>query len=221
MVKERNQNWLSYQAAYLKRNYGRVPIAEICSTLGVTKRAVYSKAKYLKVTRRSKCEICGKRLLGKLRKESYCSVGCRRIANTARHRVYVANNRAHIREYSRARKLRIWGVSNMEIAIKAERFAIERILPSLGFSDFFHASAVRRYVPFDIVATYKGRRVLKDVTTSLTKSIGSKQQHLFASALRMPIYALFVKPDLSKYQLRLSVGSKSLVMHISELLAVE
>ncbi len=117
--------------------------------------------------------------------------------------------------------MKIWGESSPEIALKAEKFSMERILPKLGFTELYHASAIRRYVPFDLIATYKGRRILIDVTTGVTKTLVKNFQQTFADALRMPIYILFVKPDFSKYQLTLSQGSKTVQMHLSELISIE
>ncbi len=115
----------------------------------------------------------------------------------------------------------MWGESSSVIASRAEIFAVERILPNLGFSELYHASAIKRFVPFDIIATYRGRRVLIDVTTGVSKAIAQNFQQSFAEALRMPIYVLFVKPDFSKYQLTLCEDSKTIDMHVAELVTVE
>jgi hypothetical protein len=214
--------WSSEDASYLNENYGMLPIDELCSTLDRTRVQVYSKAGKLDVTKRSKCKICGRNFIGSgNKKEFFCSQDCRRIHRTARHRRYVSENRAHIREYARTRKRKIWGVSSPEIASKAEKFAMEKVLPGLGFSELYHASAIKRYVPFDIVATFKGQRVLVDVTTGVKKGIAENSQQSFAEALRMPIYVLFIKPDFARYQLTLCNGSRSVAMHLSELTTIE
>jgi len=222
MEKKANRVWTQAEVAYLRQHYGIVPIDEICRELRMTRRQLYSKAQRLKIARWSVCKTCGRvGFFDNLRRRHYCSPRCRRIANTASHRSYVMQNRAHMKAYIRARRLQIWGSSTKEIATKAEILAIERILPRLGFSELFHASALKRYVPFDIVASLDGKRVLIDVTTGVSKSVVANAQQLFADALRMPMYVLFVKPDLSKYQLKLYEGSKTVQMHVADLIPVE
>ena len=142
-------------------------------------------------------------------------------ALAARHRIYVASHRIHVKELTKAWKKRIWGESSPEIAMRAEKFAMERILPRLGFIELYHASTVKRFVPFDLIATYNGQRVLIDVTTAVSKTLVKSFQQSFADALRMPLYVLFVKPDFSKYQLTLCQGSKTVHMHIAELIPIE
>jgi hypothetical protein len=121
----------------------------------------------------------------------------------------------------RARKARVWGESSPEVAFRAERLAMEQVLPKLGFTELYHASLVNRFVPFDVVATYNRRRVLVDVTTAISKCVSLKRQQSLAEALRMPLYVLFVKPDLTRYQLRSCDGSRSIQAHLAELATVE
>ncbi len=126
-----------------------------------------------------------------------------------------------MKEYAKVRRIKVWGESSSEIASGAEKFAMESILPKLGFTELYHASAINSFVPFDIIATYQGHRVLIDVTTGVSKAIAQNAQQAFAEALRMPIYVLFVKPDFTKYQLMLCDGSKTIHVHLAELVTVE
>jgi hypothetical protein len=111
--------------------------------------------------------------------------------------------------------------SNPEIAWRAEKIAMEQILSKLGFTELYHASAIKGYVPFDFVATHKGQRVLVDVATGINESLAYTSQISFADALRMPIYILFVKLDFSKFQLRLDFGFRTNYVHFGELVPNE
>ncbi len=117
--------------------------------------------------------------------------------------------------------MRLRGGSNCGIVRQAERLAVDKTLPKLEFTDLFHASVVGRYFPFDVVGTHEGRRVLNDVITEVSKSLGRTNQLLIAEALGMKVYVLFVKPDFTKYQLVPCHGSKAAQMHITELVSVE
>ena len=198
------------------------PISQTCASLRRKRQSIYAKAKNLRLTGRTWCRICHRIVVssghGKL---AYCSPECRRRANTISHSRFVAANRVHVNRYSRERRIRFWGISSPELAEKAERLAMEKILPRLGFTELYHASAIKRYVPFDLIATYQGNRVLVDVTTGVTKAIGQNAQQSFADALRMPLYVLFVKPDFTKYQLILSSGSRTLSVQAKALITIE
>jgi hypothetical protein len=62
---------------------------------------------------------------------------------------------------------------------------------------------IRRFVPFDLVATYKSERVLIDGTTRRCKSgYHAKTAIEFAKALRMRLFILFIKPDFSMCHIR-------------------
>jgi hypothetical protein len=135
---------------------------------------------------------------------------------TARHRRYVSEHREQVNEYQRTRKLKNWGSSTPEVARAAEIFAVERLLPQLGFSDFYHASAHNRFVPFDVVATCNGQRVLIDVTTGVSKAPMQNFAFPLAEALKM-----FIRPDFSKYQLTRYSGGRTVQMHLSELVPIE
>ncbi len=215
--------WSESDELYLQENYGFVPIGEICHELNITRNQAHSKAARLGLTRRAKCRTCGTVFVGTggRGKRFYCSGPCRRQSQTARHRRYVSHNRLRLAEYVKARKLRLWGESNCEIARQAERLAVDKILPKLEFTDLFHASVVSRYFPFDVVGTHEGRRVLIDITTAVSKSLEGTNQLLIGDALGMKVYVLFVKPDFTKYQLVPCHGSKSAQMHITELVSVE
>ena len=126
-----------------------------------------------------------------------------------------------MREYVKARKARVWGESGPELAKRAEELAVEKILPQLGFSDLYHASKVRRFVPFDIVGTLDGERVLVDVTTAIGKSGPMYMSAAgFAEALRMKLYVLFVKPDLSHCAQKLASMEHGLHCSLKDLVAV-
>ncbi len=143
----------------------------------------------------------------------YCSAECRRKVNTAMHANYVSKNRKHVNAYTKERRLRIWGKSNMRIAKDAETLAITRILPQLGFRDIYHLSATNRFFPFDVVATSNNERVFIDVSTSTSKVI--RRQKEIADALRMKTFILFVKPDLTSYLLT-PVESESVRFRMGE-----
>jgi hypothetical protein len=141
------------------------------------------------------CKLCGKPFTGKGPGSwRYCSKECRTKNSTAQHARCVSKNRQHANAYARERKLRIWGRSNLEIAVKAERLAARDILPLLGFSEIYHVSPIHQSFPFDIIASYQGERILLDVTTGMEESI--IHQKRIARALRMRFLILFVKPDL-------------------------
>lgn len=214
-------DWSESDLRFFEANYGHVPIERVCNALGLTVHQVHSKASRLGLTRRSICGTCGKDFVGPgNRKLFYCSKVCRRKSLTKQHDRYVSLHRDHIADYTRAWK-KNWGASSPEIALKAERIAIESILPKLGFSEVYHASVVKRFIPFDLIATYGGRRVLIDVTTGISKWVRGTFQDSLADALRMPFYVLFIKPDFSTYQLRRCEDSKSIHMHVSELVPIE
>jgi len=190
--------------------------------LGRPKGQVYAKAGRLGLGRRSECRICGSPILGRLAgNRTYCSQKCKRAGNTAQHRRYVTQNTEHVSCMTRAWKDRIWGRSNPQIAMQAERIAKERILPKLGFSNLYHVSAANRFFPFDLIGTYNGQRVFIDVTTGMWKTIRKTSQQELADALDMPMYVLFVKPDFSKYELKEGKGSKTVHARIAELVPLE
>ena len=118
------------------------------------------------------CMLCGSVFYRSGRgRWALCSEACKRQINTIRHRRHVEKNRAKVNESTRRRKLRRWGASDAETAKRAEQLTLEKIMPRLGFSDIFDATAVRRFVPADFVATHPGgERVLVDVTTGMVKS---------------------------------------------------
>ena len=165
------------------------------------------------------CKLCGKEFLAPDKGYRYCSKERRTKINTSRHRRYVSKNREHLREYLRNWKHADWGESNDEIAKQAEKLASEKILPKLGFYDIFDVKAVRRFVPFDFVATLKGERGLIDVTTGLSKGGAYHRTAVsLAKALRMRLLTLFVKPDLRAYYMRDS--TKTFHMSIRELVPI-
>ena len=93
-------------------------------------------------------------------------------------------------------------------------------MPRLGFSNIYDVTAIRRFVPFDFVATHPGgERVLVDVTTGMVKSGQYHRSALsLANALRMRLFVLFVKPDLSSYCIRDS--TKGFHMSVKELVPI-
>jgi len=152
--------------------------------------------------RRMMCRTCGTEFDIPSWRSRYCSKQCKTKSETARHTRYVNNNRQHIRDYLRNWRHARWGESNAEIARKAERLALEKILPSLGFAEVYDVTRVRRFMPFDFIGTWNGERVLVDVTTSISKT-GSMHRSAIeiANALGMRLLTLFVKPDLSSFHL--------------------
>jgi len=214
--------WTAEETTYILAWYGKVPAAEIGLAIKRTVQEVYSKAGELRITKRSECKTCGKWFTasGK-RRQSYCSRACKRASLTARHRRYVSEHREQVNEYQRTRRLKNWGSSTPEVARAAEIFAVGKLLPLLGFSDFYHASAHNRFVPFDVVATCNGKRVLIDVTTGVSKSPMQNFTFPLAEALKMPYYILFIRPDFSKYQLTRYSGSGTVQVHLSELVPIE
>jgi len=150
------------------------------------------------------CKICGKPfyVLHGYRYR-YCSDACRLKGKAIIHRGYVSKNKKHLNEYAKQRREGIWGTSNREIGKSAELHALNKLLPLLGFTEIYHVSPIRRFVPFDFVATLRGVRVLIDVTTTISKG-GSwnRTALLLARALGMPLIIVFIKPDLSGYMMR-------------------
>jgi hypothetical protein len=115
--------------------------------------------------------------------------------------------------YTKERRLRVWGKSSRSIAKDAETFAVLKIIPRLGFYEIDQISAINRFFPFDIVATLNDERVFIEVTTSLSKVI--RRQKAIADALRMRVFVLFVKPDLTSYFLT-SVESDTVSFRMGE-----
>lgn len=135
-----------------------------------------------------------------------------------KQKAWVAANRSHLRIYSRERYRRAWGITNRTIAKEAEIFATEKLLPALGFSEIDLVSILRRFLPFDIVATHNGSRVLIDVTTGQAKwRHGLVDAYKLAEALRMEYYILFVKPDFTRYVLKQSNGKNNYWTSLAEL----
>ena len=95
---------------------------------------------------------------GRSLRENHGTTSMDRISSTLRRpevQVYAKACRLHLakqarclicgeRKYARARKLRLWGQSNQELAIRAE-VAINPILPMEGFADTCHASRINRF----------------------------------------------------------------------------
>jgi hypothetical protein len=112
-------------------------------------------------------------------------------------------NRRHLNEYVKQRHDRIWGASNREIGESAEHYALNKLLPFLGFTEIYYVSPIRRFVPFDFVATKQGNRVLIDITTTMSKrGPWAKTALELARALRMPFIRVFIKPDFTGYMVR-------------------
>ncbi len=77
-------------------------------------------------------------------------------------------------------------------------------MPMIGFTEIFDATRVRRFIPFDFIATYQGERALVDITTGISKSNRYHRfAQLLAQALGMKLFILFIKPDLTAYALKL------------------
>ena len=134
---------------------------------------------------------------------SYCSDRCRLIGKAIVHRDYARNNQEHLRGYSRRWRHGVWGASSRRIGAAAELYALKKLLPLLGYKDIFHVSPIRRFVPFDFVATREGTRFLIDVTTSMNRGGAWNRTALeLAKALRMPFVRVFIKPDFTGYMVR-------------------
>ncbi len=150
------------------------------------------------------CKICAKTFNARgPGSYTYCSRACRTTGNTALHRTYAQHNREHLNQYARERYLAQWGKSNKEIALKAEKFAFSKLLPSLGFTEIYDVTKIRRFVPFDFIATDQGSRVLIDITTARSKcGYYRRTATSLANALRMKLLIVFIKPDFSAYMIR-------------------
>lgn len=167
-------------------------------------------------SRKNFCKLCAKQFQASGPGTwSYCSNECRKKVSTAQHARYVAKNRAHIRDYVRERKQRIWGKSDRLIAIEAEKLAVSRILPGLGFSEISHLSNLNSFFPFDIVATFHGEKVLVEVTTGMAKTLS--RQRIIANALGMSIIVLFISPDLRLFFLSSKVESNYVAFRRGEI----
>ena len=216
------RRWNDKETEHLRARYGRVPGVQVGAVLGRTMRKVHLKAGELRIRNCSECKMCGKQFKseGKGRRP-HCSPTCKRAARTARHGRYVSGHRNEANDYQKERKLKNRGRSTPNLAKSAGRFALEELMPRLGFSEFYHASAFNRFTPFDIVATRGGQRVLIDVTTSVSKSPMRTFALALAEALRMPYYVLFIKPDFSKCQLTPCLGMETVQMRLSEFVTIE
>jgi len=151
------------------------------------------------------CKFCGRPLdpnrprAGAYR---YCSPECKTKQLSKKHKEYVRTHHDAVLASLRAWKIRTWGISNAEIAAKAEELARDVILPKEGFTEIFHVSPIRRFAPFDFVATLNQERVLIDVTTAFGKGNYTKTAAELANALRLKFLYLFVKPDFTSYMFR-------------------
>jgi hypothetical protein len=166
------------------------------------------------------CKICGKVFSVYGRGSfTYCTKECRTRGNTISHRRYAQRNREHLNQYARERYLSTWGISNKETAVRAEKFAFSKLFPSLGFDEIYDVTEVRRCVPFDFVATYRGSRILVDVTTARSKSgYYRRTAVMLANALRMKLLIVFIRPDLSAYVIRdASEGSNILLKEVKQI----
>lgn len=82
----------------------------------------------------------------------------------------------------------------------AEKYAIS-IMPSLGFMEIEDYCDRTSQFFIDFIATYKGQRVLVDATLKHNAYIPKKIK--LARDLRMPLYILFISPNLNHHHLRL------------------
>ncbi len=170
----------------------------------------------------SRCVICDITFVTSTRwPAKHCSKGCLTKHNTERHRRYVARNRERWNEYANARRHRIWGASSPAIAKRAEMLAFSGILPNLGFTELYDVTSIRRIFPFDVIGTYGGERVVVDVTTSVGKSGPAYKSAIgLIDALRLKLFVLFVKPDLSAYALKPANGVHGLHCSQRDLVAI-
>lgn len=111
---------------------------------------------------------------------------------------------------------RIWGTApagrrqpqHMKAwARRSEALARDRILPGLGFAEVVDMSGLSNQFFVDFIATYRGFRVLVDVTVKLKAYVPEKAA--LARALWMDLFVLHVSPrDPALFFLNLMPGGR-------------
>jgi hypothetical protein len=107
--------------------------------------------------------------------------------------------RASHRKYERKMR-RLWGGApeldfpheGRQYGKSIEKYALQFILPKLGFSEIYDCTLLSNQFFFDFIATYEGQRVLLDVTARVRAYVPQKIN--LANALRMRCFLLFVSP---------------------------
>lgn len=94
-----------------------------------------------------------------------------------------------------------WGKSNYEIGKQAEVLAVEKILPSLGFSNILYLPDLGCRIFFDILAKKDGVKYGIQVKTQILAGLRSRRQRPIYDFLGLPCLILFVKPSLDYYRL--------------------
>lgn len=70
---------------------------------------------------------------------------------------------------------------------------MERVLPSLGFSNIQALNLISGNSPWDFAASYQGERVLVDASSHPTKSVKSK--NAMASAIGLRFFVVMISPN--------------------------
>lgn len=104
------------------------------------------------------------------------------------------------------------GVHLRQLVREHEREAIA-MLAELGFEDIDDWAYMSNQFVVDAVATYKGQRVLVDVTSRLRHHVPVKLA--LAQSLRMPLYVFFLSPDRQHRYLAGPVEAKSVRVPMS------
>lgn len=124
----------------------------------------------------------------------------RHIENVKRwHSEHPERVKASVRKFFK--KLRSdWGYSNLKIAKKAELLAVNKILPSLGFSNIIHLQSRKCKMFYDILAEKDGKKYGIQVKTTYQSFLKKKQRQV-ADFFGLVYLVLFVKPTLDYYLL--------------------
>lgn len=114
-------------------------------------------------------------------------------------RQYRIKNRVKIAEYKKKRReeeSRKWHENALpNVSQLAEELVIEKILPSMGFTDIFRPS---KDFYFDTLARKNGKICAIEVTTHQRKTL-KKYRIRFLEYFGLPFFMFFVKPDYSRY----------------------
>ena len=217
--------WTSQEKQTIRENYGvKASARELSELLGRSIPQIYYQVRRLGLAHLPRaCAVCKKRFIPSGQgRHTLCSDLCERARIAWWHKRYAKMNQVHLREYAKAYKLRVWGKSSPEVGLGAELLALERILPSLGFGDIFHASRAYRFSPFDFIATFEGRRTLVDVTTCNSRSGAPyRKRKQLADALGMRLFVLFVRPNMSGFVLKTATENGTVSCNQKELVKLD
>jgi hypothetical protein len=156
------------------------------------------------------CEYCKNKILrkpyevppkGKRPKVFFCNWVCKKKWLHERHLFFKRRLKHFARNVWGTTPLERFGVGkSMQYGRKAEKFALETILPGLGFTEIVDFTNYSSQFYIDFVATYNGERVLVDATIKLSAYAIKKVK--IADALRMPLYIVHVSPNNSLFYLK-------------------